>query len=365
MRPAFSSTRQAAAFGLLLLVLLLAPAFAGKKALPSREAIYSSIWWENGGFPYIDGQIFREHGNMDIVFIGSSHIWAAFNTPYVQEQLAKELGRPAVARTFGWGGPGCDEVYFVAQDLLENRQVRMLVIDDDFNELDLPHLLAPRMFRFGDNAGALDGLPLPVKAAYYFGSIVGLPRNLLALIHTNLPADMTATNYWQARSHAANFAGQLGAFTGHAGFRDNPNAQSEPFVEFTPDTGVQSSAVRIDSSAETETNFFSPAGNLLPMQLHFMQLLEALASKDDCKLVLIHIPTFEERRATHIPVPANLPQPGVVMIGIPPATLFKGLTDDQIRKLYNDSVHLNENGQKYFTELVTPTLLKLYESQNR
>src|SRR5215469_11422980 len=47
MRPAFSSTRQAGAFVLLLLALLLAPALVGKKFLPSREAVYSSIWWKN------------------------------------------------------------------------------------------------------------------------------------------------------------------------------------------------------------------------------------------------------------------------------------------------------------------------------
>src|SRR5215469_2387895 len=126
MRPAFSSTRQAGAFVLLLLALLLAPALVGKKILPSREAIYSSIWWQNDDFPYMDGQIFRERGDMDIVFMGSSHIWAAFDAPYVQEQLWKKLDRPAIVRTFGWGGAGYDEIYFVAQDLLAHRRVRML-----------------------------------------------------------------------------------------------------------------------------------------------------------------------------------------------------------------------------------------------
>ena len=53
----------------------------------------------------------------------------------------------------------------------------------------------------------------------------------------------------------------------------------------------------------------------------------------------------------------------VTMLGIPPAILFKGLTDDDIRKLYSDSVHFNENGQNYFTALMTPNLLKIYESQ--
>jgi hypothetical protein len=57
MRPAFSSIRQAAAFALLLLILLLSPALA-EKFLPAREEIYSSVWWVWGDFPYMDGQIF-------------------------------------------------------------------------------------------------------------------------------------------------------------------------------------------------------------------------------------------------------------------------------------------------------------------
>lgn len=364
MRPAFSSTRQAAAFALLLLLLLLAPALAGKKLLPPREEIYSSIWWENGNFPYMDGQIFREKGDLDIVFMGSSHIWAAFDTPYVQEQLGKELGRTAVVRTFGWGGPGFDELYFVAKDLLEHRRVRMLVIDDNFNSSDQPHLLASRMFRFGDAAGTLDGLSPQIQAAYYFASIAGMPRNLTSMVRPNLPADMNAPNYWETRSHAANFAERLGAITARIGFRENPSAEPEPFVEFAPQTGTPSPGVYIYSS-DTKTNFVFSSSGLPPTQLHFAQKFAALAREYGCKLVILHVPTFDERHSAIISEPTFWPDAlhtEVTMMGIPPASMFRGLTDDQIKKLFSDSVHLNENGQDYFTTLITPALLKIYES---
>jgi hypothetical protein len=51
MSPAFSSTRQAAAFALLLLLLLLLPALAVKSWLPPRDQIYSSLPWGAGAFP--------------------------------------------------------------------------------------------------------------------------------------------------------------------------------------------------------------------------------------------------------------------------------------------------------------------------
>jgi len=369
MRPAFSSSWRAAAFAALLAVLLMMPALAGKKFLPPRQEIYSSISWQYGDFPYMDEQFFREQGNMDIVFMGASHIWAAFNTPYVQEELSKELRRPAVARTFGWTSPGYDEVYFVAQDLLQSHKVRMLVINDDYNESDEPHGLASKMFRFGDNFATLGGLPLSTKAAYYLAAVAGMPRNLLSLMRTNLPADMNATSYWETRAHAPNLASRLGTITARAGFRTNPDAEPEPFSQYTPKTDVEPSDVCI-YSADTKTNFDFSTGSLPPMQLYFLRELAGLAREHKCRLVIIHSPIFDERRSTRILMPSKLPdllgqdlQSDIAIVGIPPATLFKGMTDDQIRKLYSDLVHFNENGQNYFTSLVTPSLLKIYESQ--
>jgi len=83
---------------------------------------------------------------------------------------------------------------------------------------------------------------------------------------------------------------------------------------------------------------------------------------------VVHIPTFNERHSTVVSMPVFWPdalQAEVTMIGIPPATLFKGLSDDEIRQLYSNPLHLNQNGQDYFTALMTPNLLKIYESQNR
>ena len=83
MRPAFSSTKQAAAFAGLLLALLLSPVLVGKNLLPPREQAYAVPGWSNGPYPWIRNQIFEETNDIDIAIIGSSHIWNAINTPYV------------------------------------------------------------------------------------------------------------------------------------------------------------------------------------------------------------------------------------------------------------------------------------------
>jgi hypothetical protein len=370
MRPAFSSTRQAAAFALLLLVLLLAPALAEKKFLPPRSEIYSSIWWADGDYPFFYHQIFEEKGDIDILFIGASHLHTAFDTPYVQDQLSRELGRPAVARTFGYGWTGYDNLYFITRDLLDHRKVKMLIFDDYYDgTFDIPHELAPRMFRFGDDAGVLDGLPLSFQASYYFASVVGMPLNLLGLVRSNFSPNLHSgkKTYPEIHSLSLNTVGRLGAMTEHLGFfpdRAADAAEHPPFVAYTPQLDVQPSEVCV-YSPETKTNFdFSSAG-LPPMQLHFVQKFAALAQEKGCKLVVLHAPFFDERHSPVITEPVFWPDAlpaDVTMMGIPPATLFRGLTDDQVRKLYSDPIHLNQNGEKYFTRVVTPALLKVYES---
>jgi hypothetical protein len=365
MRPAFSSPRQAAAFALLLLALLLAPALA-QKILPSREAIYSSIWWASGDFPYMDGQIFQEKGDVDIVFMGSSHIWAAFDTPYVQEQLSKELGRPSVARTFGWAWPGYDPLYFVAKDLLVHRHVRMLVFEDDFDPTGQPHPIMPHLYRYGEDPGVLDGLSASLRSEYYFAAIAGMPRNFLDMVRPNLPADLNIPSYWEIHGNAPNLPSNLGAITTHIGYTPH-GSEMAPFVAFTPQTSVTPDDVCIYSE-ETKTNFAFSSAGLPPMELHFIQKFAALARDNGCKLVVIHNPKYDERHSTVISEPVFWPDilPGeITMIGIPPATLYRGLSDDDTKKLYSDYLHLNANGQRYFTTLMTPALLKIYESKNQ
>jgi hypothetical protein len=366
MRPAFSSTRQAAAFALMLVLLLLSPVLA-QKFLPPREEIYSSIWWVWGDFPYMDEQIFREKGGVDIAFLGASHLWAGFDTPTVQAQLSGALGRPATARTLAWAWPGCVPLYYVGQDLMEHRQVKLLVFDDDCGDSDEPHPLTPRLYRFGEDPQALDGLPDAVKAEFYYASIVGMPHNLLELARNNLPADLTAHSYWEFRGHAPNLADHLGSIRTQMGFQDGTGGDADPFVVYHPNNGVQSSDVCV-YGPQTKAQFtFSDAG-LPQVQLYFARKLAAVAKAHGCKLVVVHIPTFVERRSTVVSMPILWPGAlgtDVAVMGIPPATMFKGMSDDDIRKLYSNPLHLNQNGQDYFTALMAPNLVKIYESQNR
>ena len=364
MRPAFSSTRQAAAFALLLIAIFLLPLIVGERWLPPREQVYSSIRWGNGAFPYIDEQIYAEKGDIDIAFVGSSHIWDGIDTPYVQKMLSEKLGRPAVVRTIGWTGAGYDALYLITQDLLQNRKVHLLVSYDSYNDTNLPHENAACWFRLGDNYEALRGLSFRLKVCYYFASVLGMPRNLLSLIRSNLPGDLiySKKSYWEDDKKTENIPSLLGAISARRGFAATPSGDPDPFVEYLPQTGIKPSDVSVYSGANKDEFKFDDT--VPDWQLHFARKFAQLAEQNKCRLVFLHIPVLSEASNSKIEEREFWPQAlqaDVDMVGIPPAKLFRGMTDAQIKELFSDRNHLNINGQIYFTTLITPSLLDLYE----
>jgi hypothetical protein len=364
MRPAFSSTKQAAAFALLLFLLLLSPMLVGKNLLPPREQSYSSQAWGNGPYPWIRNQIFEETNAIDIAFMGSSHIFNAINTPQVQAELSKKLGRPAVVRTIAWGGSGYDGLYFIAQDLLAHRRVKMIVFYDE-NPGGGRNAAEISWFRWADNSAALTGQNLREQSLFYFAAIVGMPRNLLCLVRPNLPAPFVTDkkNYWETAANSPNPALQLGCLSVRKGFAPSALAAAAPFEPFQPQTGARPADAIVFSPA-TATNFAFASEPLPAWQLHFAHKVAGLFQENQVQAVMLHLPVLAEAHAAVMQQRADWPAVfgnGFELLGIPPAKLFSGLTDGEILKLYADPVHFNQNGQRYFTTLVTPALFQIYE----
>ena len=365
MAPAFASPKQAAGFALLLLLLILLPALMGKNALPPREDIYADIPWRFGPFNHIRHQIFEEKEDIDILFIGSSRIWSGIDTSQVQKELSKKLGRPAVVQTLGWAWNGFDADFFVARDLLQHRKVRMIVFYDETRLEDAPHPAARYWFRFGDDAEALRGLPLRIQAIYYFASILEMPENLAGLVRANIPDELVSPekDHWKTFFHSKNSAELMGALTVET------NAKPDlPFVRFMPAGGVSTSDVCI-YAPETKSRF-SFSGTPTPeWQLHFARKFAELAKAHGTKLVELNLlPQYAGG-----PVDTSLIQERefwpealgaeVAMMGVPPGRLYSGIADQDMPRLFYMLSHYNMNGQQFYTRLITPSLLRLYDEQ--
>jgi hypothetical protein len=366
MSPAFSSIRQAAGFAALLLLLLLLPLLMGKSCLPPREESYASLPWGAGAFPYLSHEIFEEKEDIDIAFMGSSMMWWDIDTPQIEARLSEKLGRKAVVRSLCWNAAGADALYFIMQDLLRRRKVRCIVISDcTAGAADMAHARAPFFFRLGDNARDLDGLAWRSKVSYYTSAILGMPRNLLNLLRPNLPAIASNEISFEGGggaqlTHVANPALRLGSLAVR-------QRADQPFVAFTPRTTARPEDVCVYSESTKES--FQVTNNPIPtMQGVFLRKVGALAREHHVHLVFLHLPIATEINLPKITEQTFWPdamRAPMTLVGIAPAKLFGSLSKDDTLKLYYDRLHLNQNGQEYFTSIIAPCLLQVYESQTK
>jgi hypothetical protein len=95
-------------------------------------------------------------------------------------------------------------------------------------------------------------------------------------------------------------------------------------------------------------------------QEHFLRLVFALLQKHEVKVTIVHVPLWTERHKTSVdermfwPEVFRMP---MAIVGVPPATLFKGMTNEEIAQFYYNE-HLNANGARLFTRTITPALVK-------
>jgi hypothetical protein len=368
MSPAFSSTRQAAAFALLILALLLLPAVMGKSSLPPREELYSAVPWATGAFPYMHDEFFGDKEDIDIAFLGSSRMWWDIDTPYVQDQLSRQLGHKAVVRSYCWNWPGFDPLYFIMKDLLDHRKVHLIVFGDYSGGTgDTAHVAAPSWFRLGDNSADIAGLPMNSKLSFYSSAILGMPRNLLDLLRTNLPPLPRDELPWTwTPEGVTNLPNMVNPSTrlGSAGLHLKPG---QTFDAYTPPDGARPEDVVIYSDATAKSFDFS-GGSIPAMQADFVRKVAALAREHRTGIVLLHLPLTDDLKAPLLEEPVFWPDlfhGNLTLMGVPPPKFFQGTTGQDIPRLFWNSDHLNPNGQAYFTKLVTPDLLQIYEDQTK
>jgi hypothetical protein len=358
MRPAFTSSRQAAMFALMLVVLLSLPLVMRRSWLPPREEIYSSLPWAVGAFPYLHDQIFEEKTDIDVLFMGSSRIWWAIDTPQVQKALSAKLGREAVVRTFAWDSPGFDAFYFILRDVLAHRKVRMLVFSDSgAGGRRTAHPVAPAWFRMADDRDGLAGLSQRSAITFYSSAILGMPRSLLSLLRANMPAISSDEISWDGFDLLRNPSLELGSM-------QMRKRLDKPFVDYRPETTATPKDVKIYSPAAPKDFSFSLVP-LLPIQSDFARKIGVLARARGVKLVYINLPESNDMRSQTIKEATFWPaiiNSDLTMLGVIPATLFGGLSDEQVLSLYFNFEHFNRNGEIYYTSIITPTLIRMYEN---
>ena len=116
-------------------------------------------------------------------------------------------------------------------------------------------------------------------------------------------------------------------------------------------------------SPDTKSDFEFSTKPIPDWQAHFAHLFARLLQKHGTQPVMLYLPVLADCPSHVIPERTFWPKiiDGITLLGIPPAKMFDGLTDAELHKIFGDPFHLNQNGQAYFTRLITPALFRLYE----
>ena len=347
LRPAFRNDLQAAGFLLLVAVALASPVLLAAAHPFDRPYFYDAMREEDGAFSFVRHEIFEVKDDIDILFAGNSTLWAGIYSPIVQDALTQRLGRPARALTFGSYWPSMDVPYMEIRDALEHKHVRMIVLSiprTEFN--DGPSPVGSRFLSYSDPEEATSGLPLRYRINLYAGYVLRTPRDLLACLRTNPTGPSVYTSFNGSMASRAAFDGAR-------------------FTRFTPNPPALP-ADRLIYSERTRAGFRYTGEAPEPYQTFYLHKIADLARSKGAKLVLLSIPQLKDRRNTATLERQNwtdIPGSQSAMVGLPPALLFRGLTDAEVTRLYYDKVHLNLNGSEFYTKVITPALLELYNAQ--
>jgi hypothetical protein len=351
MYPAFRSNRSALAFCLLLIFLLALPVILSWMPPLSDEQEFISMSNQVGPIGWDAQQIYEDPKDADVVFLGSSRIMEGIRADLVEKSFSAHLGRPAHIAMLALNWPGEDLHYYMLRDYLQHHHAALIVwnLPQPGSFTNEPHVQSSHWVRFDRNDNTLSSLPLRDRLSLYCEMVFGAPRALLAKIRPNLIGDDEKTFAAYGRYKNEDPERRLGYY-------------GTPFVQDSmpvPSIG-DGAMISVNSPLLDNTGPYPE-----PYQLHYIQAIVDLAKQHGSKLVFLHLPTVEEFGDTTLPEIASWSQvigPDYSMIGVPGDVLFAGVTRERLPNLFANHNHFNRNGSTWFTETITPALLKAYGS---
>ncbi|QQS41994.1 MAG: hypothetical protein IPM63_03350 [Acidobacteriota bacterium] len=347
----FDSRLQALCFLALVVFVVGLPVLITESSLVSRRHSYEIMPENLGAFSFVREEIFENDEDIDLLFVGSSVIFGSVDAPQVQKALTKMIGRPARVMTFGHYFNSIDVGYMQIRDLLERKRVRLIVISiPRIPYTDGPSPAACKFIRYSDDEELFAELPLESKITLYACSLLMSPHDLLTMVRPNL-------------TKPSPFAENLGADKAKIGRGRDPLK----YVEYHPPSPVIHTRDLIHSYRDQQVIDFSNS-ELTPYQGIYLHSLIELLKRENVPVVVLNIPQYTERHKVRIVELKDWKTyftKDVPIVGIPPRILFAEMSEANIAKLFYDEIHLNFNGNEYFTRSILPGILEVYEQNAR
>lgn len=321
----------------------MSPVLLSWAGLPSREQAYEGITDEAGAVGIQTKQIFYDTHDSDIVLLGSSLLRKGIDPSILEQKFAADLGRPARISVLALNWQGLDLQYFLLRDYLSRHKTSLVVwnLPAPGSRLYEPHIEAYYWVRYGEYSDALQGLSLRMRLALYADMVLGVPKQLIAMLRPNrLSSEELARDSWNNRQ------GYYGA----------------PFVaDHLPERTFAANETLMPAAEGPDIHISGP--KLDPYQLHFAKKIVELLREHHTRFVFLHVPIDIEHNMTAMPELEDWSSAlgvNASILGIASARLFEGVNDKRFYHFYIDQ-HFNENGRELYTNSIVPGLLKAYD----
>ncbi len=290
--------------------------------------------------------IFKNQGAVDVAFVGLSSLWVGVNARQMQDYFtARGAAEPQVIM-LGANHPGEDLVYMMVADLLENRDVKVVVLSSPNRIQQYVHPLFHRLASMKDHSEVWHTLPAKEMLRSYGLAMLGAPLQIYSMIKpARRPRDARNTN----------------AFNGSWVRSDGWNKQ--PFVarEIASPYDAQRSIDRnLHEGSDIDAVDF---GNVqsVSQRAYFRATIELIKAHGALPVV-VSVPIWKDRNRAKplVRIPkASLSDYEVPLVAVSPKAFFAGMSEEDIEMLYYNENHFNTNGSTYHTEVLAPVFWEL------
>lgn len=333
------SLHQKTAYILFLSLALVLPLLVGSSFYP-REKIYLSSTVNAKGAAdvhWLHHLIFEEKGPIDLLIIGASQSWVSLR-PQQLEQMLSSADKPFVVRTMSHNWASHDLEWSLLQDLLDHREVRNVLIGSGVFDFIRPYHeglfeVWPKEF--------LDQQPARITFFQQYAiRMYEAPRKALELLRSG--------------GGLSNGHAMPGGYLPEGNMRFG-NLEVEKHVAGGP---FKTMDVRVPENISFEEPVFDREDD----DYYLHKIHDLLRSKNINVHWLSIVFAGRDPVIRFSKVAKNWPEEK--LFGLDPKTLFSKYTDEEMKYLFYDGVHMNINGARLYTEVVGAQFRDYLEAKN-
>ena len=335
--------------------LLLIPLICHLFKFPERELAYKSFSPQLGPTQVLYREIFQEKEVVDILVLGSSLMMCAIDPVLLSETISPKGTKSLNILNLSTNWRSEDINFVILNDLVKRRSVKTLIwspISPDFSNNEGPHELGFQFWNHGENFEITRSLPVKYQLNYFTGSILNFPRS----IYLSLTRGDKRSKPFFDIPQKYNF-GPKGALHQTQNYFFEPWEKIEKKI---PIIDIQSSIY----SSQSHGNFKFSEKSVSDFQRIMISKLGDICAENGISTICLSLPNFRNHLSQNVLLHENWSKvlnTENIMVGISPKSLYKNLSEEEIRMFYFDSGHMNLNGQRYYTKAIAPVIKFLHE----